>query len=206
MNNNLYWTLFESPIPAQNINRYQLHKAFTRCVVDDSLPQEVRNHQTAEARVLFRVSDGPCRASQVIMQSRVKPDWSRMLEQDVAILGTPVAEKVIDPQLQAGSIYRVKVDTRPAKKIDGKRIYLRQPDEKTQWLHRQIEKVGGQVLQLCCQPIYFAETKSHAGTLRAESFEAMVKLHDPDQFKEAMQTGIGSSKMMGFGMIVTLSA
>jgi CRISPR-associated protein Cas6/Cse3/CasE subtype I-E len=206
MKNNLSWTLFKSSIQARHINRYQLHKAFTRCVVDDSLPQEVRDRQIKEARVLFRVSEGPCNTAQIIVQSRVTPDWNRMLKQDVDILGKPVAEKVIDPQLLAGGIYRVKLDARPAKKIDGQRIFLYRTEEKRQWFCKKIEEFGGEVIQLFNKPIYFVDNKSQSGTLRAESFEAIVKLRDPDLLKKAMNSGIGHSKIMGFGMLVVLPA
>jgi len=159
-------------------------------------------------RVLYRVepvSRGHSRAV-VLVQSLDPPDW-------LATSMPPSAEtdaKEFDVAFRAGQALRFRLRANPTarRKIDGgersKRVGLTTEDDQRAWLARKGERDGfrpDSVVLIDEGQIKAVKPNGRTLTFRSVRFEGALEVTDPDRFREALQSGIGTAKAFGFGLL-----
>ncbi len=175
-----------------------------------------------EARCLFRVADraeGP----RVIVQSRVRPDWSSLVMGISGYLAHEAAVKELRPVFQGGQRLRFLLLANPTRREparnaihpetgkpkDGPRRALVFDDWAEteaacrEWLARKGERGG-------FRPLTFeVEDRGVVTVARggkqipyaAIRFEGFLQVTDPGQFLDTLSGGIGSGKGFGFGLL-----
>ena len=113
----------------------------------------------------------------------------------------------------AGAVLRFGLLTSPSKKVanpDGKnsrRVFLKDTEERAQWLANQGSKYGFEILQSAeigiPQNIRIGRS-SGAFTISAVAFEGVLKITDDALFWKAWKTGIGPEKAYGLGLLLLM--
>lgn len=178
--------------------------------------------------VLYRVEplDGGAR---ILVQSRERPDWSRLPAG--YLRGPVCSPKRIEgayERIASGQelIFRLRANpTRRISKNDsseetrwhGKRVELRREEDQLAWLQRKGATAGFHVLTVRASSAEAAEVadvrviegarqvtgKDGERELRFGSvlFEGRLRVTDADAFRRALESGIGSGKAFGFGLL-----
>ena len=114
---------------------------------------------------------------------------------------------------KAGQLWSFDLIAAPTKKVgaEGKknsqRRILRTPGERQEWLERQAEQNGFAILQAqeLEQLHICGRHKADKGGVMyhdAYHYQGILQITDGEAFRRAMQTGIGSGKAYGFGMMM----
>jgi CRISPR system Cascade subunit CasE len=153
---------------------------------------------------------------------RVEPKENGLLlfllsENEPAALDWGVWEtKKIGDSFLSFSTYRFQLCANPTRRYvnDGKgnrfekskRFVVADPEALKQWIVKKAEQGGFVVdeesLQISPplnQPFY---KNGKRGNHKRVEFQGVLKVTDPDQFKETFNKGIGSAKAFGFGLLV----
>jgi CRISPR system Cascade subunit CasE len=163
----------------------------------------------AERDFLIRV-DQKEDAYRVLILSRtqpVKPDWC-----PTACFGT----KLIPSNYFHHKSYRFSLLANPTKKLrvdnpdgsrkkNGRRVPITQREDLIDWLSRK-GKAGGftfdpEQLRTIPRGREFFRKEGAQGTHTAVEFQGILTVYDPGLFVDAVQTGIGSAKAFGFGLL-----
>jgi len=176
-------------------------------------------------------SDPRIGRTQILVQSQELPDWSGLpadyLARDFTTLDNP-ALKRIDQLYQTFSIgkrLKFRLRANPTRRIaancpteesngHGKRVEIYDPIKQTEWLKRKATQHGFQLIALRANqdvPNLIARPESKSIGWRAPgqspmkfgvvTFEGILEVSDPQQFKEALIKGVGSGKAYGFGLL-----
>jgi len=177
-------------------NPYELHRALM-----EALP-------TPAGRVLFRVEPPGRHASAavVLVQSEDEPNW------DNAGLprSTTAEKKAFDLDLAQGARFRFRLRANPTarRKIDGgtegKRVGLTKEEDQRAWLVRKGKRGGFRpdgVVVIDEGQVKATKPDGHTLTFRSVRFEGVLEVTDPDRLRAAVETGIGSAKAFGFGLL-----
>jgi CRISPR system Cascade subunit CasE len=147
--------------------------------------------------------------ARLILQSRSVPEWSR-IEFAGYFHGTP------DPPLdfftrlgldkgQAGKVFRFRLRANPCITRAGKRLGLMQLEEQLSWLKRKGESHGFEVqgVQTSEDKMLTGQRRNSSDSLRIFSvlFDGMLKIKEPEPFREAVTKGIGHGKAFGLGLL-----
>lgn len=113
--------------------------------------------------------------------------------------------------------YRFQLCANPTKKIkaflpdgsqrpNGRREPLRKREDLVAWIRRKGEQNGFVVDETMLQAYprgreYF-EKNGHIGLHSAVEFRGVLKVTEPERFRQAVTSGIGSAKAFGFGLLV----
>jgi len=188
-------------------NPYELHRTLMAAFPED-LP--------AGERILFRVDlDARTGVPSVLLQSRTRPDW--------AWLGNPGARdyfvqapetKPFDLTFSPGQTFAFRLRANPTVKHavpdqkQGRRDPLYREEEQRVWLTRKGERNGFQIRRVTLiqegnQLAWKARKNGDKCKLThfAVRFDGLLEVTDPDALWEAVQTGIGSAKSFGFGLL-----
>ena len=195
---------------------YEMHRSILRAF-PAALPQG--------ERMLFRVDELPkYNAPALLVQSVTIPDWSWLAEDDGArgyLLPVPEpnpAVKPFDLKLVAGQALGFRLRANPTVKKDtddGRSVRrgLLTEDEQMKWLARKAEAGGFSVLSVNIAregkvggDIH--RTNDETGkkealdlTLLAVRFDGVLQVTDSAKLIAAAETGIGSAKGFGFGLL-----
>jgi CRISPR system Cascade subunit CasE len=188
---------------------YQMHRSIMRAFPDDL--------DDGQERVLFRLEPG--RRSGVptlLIQSWTLPDWTWLAEPGARRYLLPVdvdnpAVKRFELDVAAGQVLAFRLRANPTVKrtVDGKkkRLGLYREEEQRDWLRRKAEAsgfrpgafqvhagadVGGWLRR---------DGEAHHLKLLAVRFEGLLQVTDPERLREAVRSGIGSGKGLGFGLL-----
>lgn len=115
--------------------------------------------------------------------------------------------------MEAGQLWSFDLIAAPTKKVgaEGKknsqRRILRLPRERQEWLERKAEQNGFAILQVqeLEQLHICGRHKADKGGVMyhdAYHYQGILQITDGEAFRRAMQTGIGSGKAYGFGMMM----
>lgn len=115
--------------------------------------------------------------------------------------------------MEIGQIWSFDLIAAPTKKVasEGKknsqRRILRLPQERQEWLERKAEQNGFAILQAqeLEQLHICGRHKADKGGVMyhdAYHYQGILQITDGEAFRRAMQTGIGSGKAYGFGMMM----
>lgn len=151
--------------------------------------------------VLFRVED---QESVMRLQSRIAP------EQSTAIPGYKLSDvkdvEQVYRTITAGAVFRFRLDATPTKRDiqSGRRIGLTTKGEQLNWLARQGERSGFEVLEARAEALKAVKAKHWLyHTVR---FDGLLKIKNGGAFGTTLIEGIGQGKPYGLGMLFIVPA
>jgi CRISPR system Cascade subunit CasE len=195
---------------------YEMHRTLSHAFEHGAF--EVSRAAAESSGVLFRVDENPRdNTIGVLVQSRIAPDWSRLTAQ-MDLRGQPylmrLAEvKPINLQLTAGQVLSFRLRANPTKRLppqdgrDGKRVGLYQEEEQLAWLKRKAEAGGFRLVraQLSRDEKITGEihqsNQDHDLKLFTVQFDGVLQIADPEQALHTIESGIGSGKGFGCGLL-----
>lgn len=153
----------------------------------------------------------------LLVQSDKAPDWGWLAgKPDYLLAGSEQnpACKSFDPAFQPGQrlYFRLRANPTVKRKFPGesasKRIGLYKEEDQQAWLARKAEQGGFQILSSQATAegkvggqIHRSPEESHRLNLLAVRFEGLLQVTDPERFRQSVQSGIGSGKGLGFGLL-----
>jgi len=190
---------------------YEMHKTLLKAFFTGKFGVERVNPEAAD--VLFRLDSHDDSVLTVLVQSRTEPNWA-VLNRGY-LLETPKV-KQRELSLQAGQLLTFRLRANPTKRLGksaeydkGKRVGIYDEDDQLAWLARKGEQHGFRVLR--AQISQDAKIKNleaihrndgvHDLELLSVQFDGVLQVNDPDNLIQAVQTGIGSGKGFGFGLL-----
>jgi CRISPR system Cascade subunit CasE len=173
--------------------------------------QRLRLAYPNDPRLLFRIEETSAGdGTQILIQSHTAPDWSAFA--DFPVLLSPPEYKVFEPKLTAEGRYLFRLQANPTikrKAADGRPVRQRlwKDEEQRAWLSRKLAEAGA-VLVGCTaaprgnqysrkNPQKYENVQTHFAVL----FEGVLAVKDPDLLRSALETGFGSAKGYGFGLL-----
>ncbi len=199
----------DSPMVQSELkNPYEMHRTIMRGFTSER----------ESANVLYRMETNPYSGVMTLLvQSTVEPQWEPLTQvgQGQYLLSLP-AWKAVDLGLQKGQLLRFRLVANPSVKRDGKRHALYKEEEQRRWLETKgtgcTEKKrpshGFQVLDMDIQKgdnqygrIHRYNDEQHKVTIHRVQFDGILQVTDPVAFLAAIQSGIGSGKAFGFGLL-----
>lgn len=195
---------------------YAMHK-----LIWQGFPNIRRQDRNESSGILFRVEPFIQGSPVVILvQSVLEPDWTSLKPEGLL---SDFAQKVYSLSIIPGQTLRFRLRANPtARRIckeskhteDGrplrKRVGLFGEDEYREWLKRKAEAGGFEILELRISSwgnIDSEKSKSepkirHLGV----DFEGLLLVADTALFTKTLESGIGSAKGFGFGLLSIASA
>ena len=201
---------------------YQMHATLCRAFFPQDTP-------CPAGALLWRLEPEVDREgrARVLVQSQVIPDWSTLNESGWLALAEPgidLVQKLSLDSLIVGQIFRFRLRANPSKTQQGKRLGLLHLEAQQTWLARKGERHGftspsadaSHYFDFLDSPnrqpypdIRVSQDQMLSGrrhdgtTIRVFSvlYEGRLVVSDPDQFRAAIQTGIGHGKVMGLGLL-----
>jgi CRISPR system Cascade subunit CasE len=192
-------------VRGETSNPYEMHRTVMR-----AFPAELPEDE----RVLFRLDTNRRNGRlTLLVQSVGEPDWSWLAEPDAWGYLQPTDEpnpgvKSFQPDFSAGQRLIFRLRANPSVKRNGKRLGLVREEDQRAWLARKAAQGGFEVLAaelreegLTGGTIHRSAKESHRLRLLAVHCEGVLQVVDPGQFLDTLQTGIGSGKGLGFGLL-----
>ena len=196
---------------------YQLHSTLCRAF---SSPD--RKCQAGEFLWRLEPESDPTGCPRILVQSGKIPDWA-----GIGVHGwLAKAEPAIDlsdrlklDALKAGQRFRFRLRANPCVTRNGKRLGLLQLSEQEMWIKRKGEQHGFSLPQMASfdlsveeqervdvrvsQEQMFRGNQHSTNAIRIFSvlYDGILIITEPDNFKEALQTGVGHGKVMGLGLL-----
>lgn len=162
------------------------------------------------ARILFRADTQRPGQVDVIVQSLIIPDWSRLNAEPKYLTRIDEPKEIALGGLKNGMVLKFRARCRPSKRVGdkaredkGKRRAITDKDEVFAWLHRKAEENGFDVKDVAFDRVYWYESKGGKADkpIGAVQFDGVLVVTDPDKLREAVRNGIGPQKAYGFGLL-----
>jgi CRISPR system Cascade subunit CasE len=163
----------------------------------------------------------------VLVQSRSLPDWSR-IENSAWLSKAPdppvdLEKRLLADSLQTGRVFRFRLRANPCVTRNGKRLGLLQTEQQEAWIDRKGREQCGFSLPRFASFGLNEEQVSHCHvnisqerrlqgmqrsgnnlTVYSVLYEGMLTISDPNEFRQALQNGIGHGKALGLGLLSVL--
>jgi CRISPR system Cascade subunit CasE len=176
--------------------------------------QRLRMAGGDDPHLLFRIEENAQGANQILVQTQNPPDWDKAFG-DFPVLFCPFECKSFTPQLKVGRSYRFRLLANPTAKktLEGEgepkkvRLGLLNDEAQQNWLERKIEMAGSKILASRILPRGFQHSRKNPTkdenqqTHLAVLFEGILLVEDTARLQNALETGIGSAKGFGFGLL-----
>lgn len=115
--------------------------------------------------------------------------------------------------METGQLWSFDLIAAPTKKVasegkkNSRRRILRQPQERREWLERKAEQNGFAIIQAQEQEQHHVSGRHKAdkgGVMYHDAYhyQGVLQITDAEAFRKALQSGIGSGKAYGFGMMM----
>jgi len=162
------------------------------------------------ARVLFRPECDGAGTVSVIVQSLTEPDWSRLDAPREYLQEVEGPKQVELKGLKQGQSLRFRLRCNPSKRVGkkgdkdhGKRKALTTTDEVFAWLDRKAEASGFKVCEAAFDRVYWFHSKGGVRDkpLGGVVFDGLLVVTEPADLRRAVESGIGSAKSFGFGLL-----
>lgn len=201
---------------------YQMHATLCRAFFPQDTP-------CPPGALLWRLEPEVDREgrARVLIQAKVTPDWSALRESGWLALvepGIDLVQKLSLDSLAVGQTFRFRLRANPCKTQQGKRLGLLHLEAQETWLVRKAQQHGftlpsadtsdyfdfldspnGQPYPdiRVSQDQMLVGRRHDGGVIRVFSvlYEGRLVVSEPDQFRAAIQTGIGHGKVMGQGLL-----
>ncbi len=180
---------------------YELHRSLLT-----AFPDEVAG---GPGRVLFRLDKDHCTGNMyILVQSEKEPNWRKL-----NLLSDLVEEckyKEINPLFSSGQVLRFRLRANPTKRMKetGKRQGIIEEEEQMEWLCKKGPQGGYELIKVIVEEEEFAkDRKKNKGsgmqniTLLSVRFEGLLRVINPQAFRDTLEDGIGSAKGLGFGLL-----
>ncbi len=161
-----------------------------------------------EAGVLYRLEEKK-QSIELYVLSKEKPDWKVLEER-----GCIINEKVLDISslrelYKENAVLRFELLAFPAKKVKGdgknsRRIFLKECGERRDWIFRQADKYGFQLLEVYEDDAWRQIVGKKEGRIvySAVNFYGCLQIGDSKKFWDSYEKGIGAGKAYGLGMLM----
>ncbi len=196
---------------------YQLHSTLCRAF-------SVPDRKCPEGEFLWRLEPETDLVGypRILVQSRTIPDWTAigvqkwLAEVDPAI---DLKARLKLDSLRVGQRFRFRLRANPCVTRNGKRLGLFRLEEQEAWTVRKgmqhgfslpklasfdlSESLQGQVDVRISQEQMLRGNQHSGNAVRIFSvlYDGILKVTEPDKFRDALQTGIGHGKVMGLGLL-----
>jgi CRISPR system Cascade subunit CasE len=198
------------PVQQALADSHDLHR-----LVMSAFPQAAPGEDARQAfGVLYRIDpDEKTGVPLLLLQSRVRPDWSML----APLLLAPPAEEpkevgAIYETLSRGSLLRFRLRANPTRRIPGKRaddklagkrVNLRSDEERQVWLARKLSDIGCQLGSCTIRPGLTQRGRRNGQTVShsAVVFDGVLRVEDADRLRAGIREGIGAGKAYGFGLL-----
>jgi CRISPR system Cascade subunit CasE len=195
---------------------YQMHRTIMSAF-PETLP--------ADERVLYRVdTDLDNQIIKLLVQSQYKPDWSRLAsteshyllpnEESSDSLPNPAVKEIsLHPKPGQRLTFRLLANPTAKRSFeqDGekkkKRIGLYREEDQLDWLSRKLAEAGCRLVsartssQGQASGALYREKTKHKLQFLAVRFDGLLLVEDTGSLLEAVKSGIGSAKGLGFGLL-----
>lgn len=195
---------------------YQMHRTLTtRCFAEATIIAQ-RNTPRADASdaygLLFRLDADPITHQIVLLaQSRIRPNWLG-LPGDYAVAVNGPKDFDLSNVLTVGQTFRFRLRASPTKRLGnstkfkqdiGKRVPIKTEEEQMKWLHRKGEQHGFKVVHVQTSEKDLQYGRKVGSDMRWHSvcFDGVLAVTDPAALRAAVESGIGTAKGMGFGLL-----
>ena len=112
------------------------------------------------------------------------------------------AIKQFEVNLSAGDVLSFRIRANPTfRNREGRRVAIYGEDDLYAWLGRKGEQCGFDVLQVEMTQKQMVNDYYHRLKLWCIQFDGLLKVDDPVLLAKAVQSGIGSGKGFGFGLL-----
>lgn len=176
-------------------NVYEIHRTIMGAFPDG---------EEGPGRVLFRIEESQEAKVTILVQSSKCPDWGKA-RLAPGYLDRPVDWKVFEPIISNGQKLRFRLLANPTVKRDGRRIGIFREEELKSWLSRKAEAAGFSIEQVMILPrgIVDGVKTAYEDGLEFSSviFEGILEVKEERLFLESLESGIGSAKGFGFGLM-----
>ena len=196
---------------------YQLHSTLCRVF-------SVPDRRCPEGEFLWRLEPetDPDGHPRILVQSRTIPDWTGIGVQGWLSKADPAIDlegRIKLDSLKIGQRFRFRLRANPCVTRNGKRLGLLQLEEQERWIDRKGQQHGFSLPKLASFDLsessqarvdvrisekQMLRGNRHSGNaLRIFSvlYDGILTVNDPDDFKKALQTGVGHGKVMGLGLL-----
>lgn len=198
----------DEPLSLRSIaDPYEMHRTIWRAFPD--------SENGGAGRVLFRVEPLVTgRPVVVLVQSRDKPDWEPLLSEGIIV---DALTKSVDLKPPAGRLLRFRLLANPSKKITlndqvddqgqprKSRVGLFGEDKQRQWLERKAKQSGFELCEYAISATSNLDSRkpgqSNGIRHHAVRFDGILRVTDADVFAKTLESGIGSAKGFGFGLL-----
>lgn len=168
-----------------------------------------------DERVLFRVEEQGERVC-ILVQTQEEPVWEKAFS-DLPVLDKPAECKAFDLKLVNGQTYRFRLLANPTVKKtvekEGEekrktRLGVLGEAEQRAWLERKLMEAGGEILE--CRVVRQAMQYAYKSGQNEEGgrqahlavlYEGVLRANDAALLRQAVESGIGSGKGYGFGLL-----
>ncbi|MGV8081086.1 MAG: type I-E CRISPR-associated protein Cas6/Cse3/CasE [Syntrophales bacterium] len=182
-------------------------------------PDEFGNGQVhvkrdVDSGFLFRIDPLPNGRAVILVQSAIEPDWGYAFHNAMYLLAALPDVKAFEPHFSKDQCLRFRLAANPTRRLSkhspdakGESIGKRVPvatDQLVDWLAHRAESSGFSVKRdaTTLQPGYIYMNKNGKGQrLRSVLFDGLLRVTDPDAFRQTLIRGIGSGKAFGFGLL-----
>lgn len=186
----------------------EIRRAIADCQKMHTLVTGLFGTARQDSQILYRSTLGrDCLRLYLYASQPVKEPWQNrydIVQRDI----TPWLER-----MEAGQIWNFDLTASPSKKVraEGKkhsqRRILRQPDERQAWLERKSAQSGFVILQATeVEQLHISGMHSieSGGKMYHDAYhyQGVLQITEADAFRKAPQSGIGSGKAYGFGMML----
>jgi CRISPR system Cascade subunit CasE len=196
---------------------YQLHSTLCRAFTGP-------DRKCSEGEFLWRLEPETdlTGSPRILVQSRTIPDWSGigvagwLAEVDPAI---DLKDRLKLDSLDAGQRFRFRLRANPCVTRNGKRLGLLRLEEQEAWAKRKGFQHGFSLPQLqsfdLSGPLQdridvrisqeqMLRGHQHSGNsilVFSVLYDGIIRVTEPEKFRDALQTGIGHGKTMGLGLL-----
>lgn len=178
---------------------YEMHRTLARAYAPDA--------EQPPARFLWRQErnaagwpDGT-----VLVQAAQPGLWNVLQAAMPGYLQSIEADKEVDlaTLVQAGRRYRFRLQANPTVTREGKRHGLLKEEDQLDWLNRQGQRQGFEVLAAVrgASDRLSARQKGKRITVHSVLFDGMLQASDADALRGALTQGLGHAKALGLGLL-----
>jgi CRISPR system Cascade subunit CasE len=196
---------------------YQFHSTLCRAF---SVPAE----KCPKGEFLWRLEQetDPTGYPRVLVQSHSLPSWTGIGVRGWLIAADPpvdLKDRLKLDLLKVGQRFRFRLRANPCVRRNGKRLGLFRLEEQEAWIVRKGQQHGFSLPQLASFDLsestqkrvdvrvsqeQMLRGKQHSGNaIRIFSvlYDGILRVAEPDKFRDALQIGIGHGKVMGLGLL-----
>ena len=196
---------------------YQLHSTLCRAF-------SVPDIKCGEGEFLWRLEPERDSAGypRILVQSRPIPDWTGIgVKGWLAKVDPPIdlKDRLRLDSLKFGHRFRFRLRANPCVTRDGKRLGLLKLEEQERWIERKGNRHGFSLSRLASfglseppqeridvrvsQEQMLRGVRHSGNVIRIFSvlYDGILTVSDPNNFKDALRTGIGHGKTMGLGLL-----